>query len=160
MGVMNMPLLQTDPRLAEEPSLAQYGCLAMTLREIAERHARRTLGAPEALEWYRWCVTHGKISDAPGRRAFVLDHAAVINAALYYLAAPQTATYVGALYIEEPERSWGDATRGNYWAAQATFTGYEHSHFYESDPRGYKAWDPYWPHSEMDRILSIRGYQL
>lgn len=156
------PLLQTDPRLREEPSIGPFGCFWVTLRQIAERHVGAALDPATNLEMYRWLVAEGHLKDEDGRRAYVMDHAAVINAGLYYLNHPQTAVYVGAAYVRpmDQDRSWGRLSTANYFAGQGNFAGYGISHFYESDRDGRKVWDPYWPHGHQTSLISIRGFRL
>ena len=153
------PLQQTDKRLEAEPSIKPFGCFAVSLREIAEHYVGRVLSASKNLKWYRWCVADGVLLDEEGKRAYVMDHAAVINAALYYLGAPQTARYVGAEYFDG-RPPWGDMSKANYFISQGEFEGFQHSHFYESNRDGLKTWDPYWPHAAQYDIVSIRGFAL
>ena len=158
--IAKAPVHQNDPRLMEEPSLASYGCLVTSLREIAETHAGRTLTAGEYLSMYRWLVGQGHVLDEPGRRAFVMDHAAVGKAAQYYLGVPQFFKYVYRHDYDGSGADFGSADEASHFIAQVRVAGWDISHFIHADRLADRLWDPYWPARPIDSVVSLRGYAL
>jgi hypothetical protein len=156
-----VPIYQNDARLADEPSLAPYGCLATTIRQICESRAGHALEPDTVLEWYRWLKDHRHIQDDSELRAYVLDHTAVGQAAQYYLGVPQSFSYCYRHDLRgDRSRNFGDPAEPNAWIAQVRCRGWSISHFLESDGAGNRMWDPYWPPREITVVLSIRGYVL
>jgi len=154
------PLHQNDPALSSEPSLAPYGCLVTSLREIAEAHARSCLTPRQILDMYRWLVAQGHVLDEKGHQAFVMDHGAVGRAAQYYLGVPQTFKYVYRHDTADSAKDFGDISHANYFIAQVRIEGWNISHFLHSDSMGERLWDPYWPARSITDTLSLRGYHV
>lgn len=154
------PIHQNDRRLAAEPSIEPYGCLFRSLGEIAEAHHRQVMPPEMILAMYRWLVAEGAVKDAPGAQAYVMDHAAVINAALYYMDLMQTGEYLWRMDLAGQGRDFGSPHDCNAFIAQARMDGWNISHFYHSDSRGERVWDPYWPGKDVIKVISIRGYRI
>jgi len=157
---MNFPLHQNDPILKSRPSIATYGCLFRSLCEIGEAHVGTALTAPQVIELFDWLVDNGHMRDEPGKQAWVDNHGAVINGALYYLGAEQTARYVWRADLADQGKAFGSQQRCNYFISQGRFDDWGISHFYRSDEYSDRMWDPYWPPKSDPLILSIRGYRL
>ena len=157
---MNFPLYQNDPRLHVRPSIEPYGCLFRSLGEIAEAHVGEALTPRELIDMYDWLIEQGYMLDEKGHQSWVQDHAAVINAGLYYLGAEQTAEYAWRMDLAGQGKGFGSPAGCNYFIAQARMDGWSISHFYRSDSRGDRMRDPYWPPKETIKVISIRGYEV
>jgi len=109
---------------------------------------------------YRWLVDEGHVKDEDGKRAWVENHHAVINAAFYYLGEPQTAEYLWRMDLAGQGNDFGSPHDCDAFIAQARIKGWAISHFYVADSRGERIFDPFWPYGEIEHVVSLRGYAL
>jgi hypothetical protein len=154
---MNMPLYQNDPRLSVVTSLAPYGCLVSTLRQVVERKVGRALSVDQWIEMYGWLTQNGRVRDDETLQAYVLDHEAVLKAAQYYLRVPQNAKYV----FREGNGDGQDFRHQgpvNAWICHGRIAGSGIAHFWEIFENGDCAWDPLWPTRPKLTTISVRGY--
>lgn len=156
--IAGMPLYQNDPRLKSEPSLAPYGCLITTNRQIVERHYERTLGPSTWLVVYRRMVQLGIVRDNSELRAYVMNHVRSIDMVKEALDISTPTRYVLRRSISgNNEHDFDTGETPNAWIAQARIEGARISHFYEIFEDGQVAWDPLWPTRKKIETLSIRG---
>ena len=158
---MTMPLYQNDPRLKKEPSLAPFGCLVTTLREILERRYKRCITPETWLVTYRHMVQLGIVRDDSELRAFVMNHERVLKSVAEVLDVESPCRYVLRQSIEgSNQHDFDHEIKPNAWIAQARIEGARHSHFYEVFQDGDCAWDPLWPTRKKVKTISLRGYVI
>ena len=145
------PISQNDHRLPDQVQKA--GCLFRSLSMLAEIQARRTLEPAQIVEQYHWLIKNSHMDG----HCYVLDHAAVIRSAQYYLGTQQRAEYV----LRRTETGLNDFDKGtpNAWIGHVK-TEAGHGHFLVIASDGRVIWDPWWPSPTPVKTLSLRGYRI
>lgn len=126
--------------------IRRYGCLFLSLLEIAERVTGVSLTS-HVEKIYGDLVRDG-VMDA---NCYVRDHAAVINAGL--ADSGFFAKYVGAQYVADIGRdSWGGVDEADFLILQGKTKRYR-GHFFRPE------YNPD-PTLEIERLWSIRAYKI
>ena len=130
-------------------NIKKYGCLVFSLLDISEQMCGKRFNRKQILHMIKHMISRGYIDED----MFVHDHAAVINEGNSYNAEPYIrAKYVGAQYLDHPEKNWGK-NEGDYLIYQVR-TDKVKGHFI----RPY--YNPYFPASKILSLRSVRYYDL
>ena len=128
--------------------IRKYGCLWFCLMEMAEKAGQTKLSRANIIHMYDHLQTRGYMN----QDCYIYDHAAVANEALSYMIKPDIRIkYVGAQYLDKPEKSWGK-NEGDYIIFQ-TKTENVPGHFICLN------YNPYYPPSKILSIRSVRYYE-
>jgi len=152
---------QTNPDHLEP--IRTDGCLFMSLASIAVDYAD-TMLYPEDINELFWYVTPWHMRDglhAREDRCLVLDHPAIIRAALRMLLTPNEMPVVEYVFRDDEDASkcFGDVRdkeRCTAFITEVQMTGY--THFFRSDKDCNVVYNP--GRSWSREIVSYRGYYL
>lgn len=161
---MQSPVVQNDERLAERPRIGPTGCLFRSLSYLIETVAEQTLEPEQIISLYDHLTKQFEKDQYRGMDVdcFVMRHEDVLDA-----TAAELEVKVDTFYIEKESYStrvkpWKSAyeVEPTHFILHSAVNDNWIGHFMVSDEDKNRAWDPYFPATELKTPRSFRTYAI